>query len=780
MKIGKKIMYPVTYLAVFVLAFLMLGTEAVSFMKWWAILLLVGASCLPMTTKLFLSFHDRGYLFAKPIGIALSGYLLWLVSTMKLMKFTAVNGMICVILILLANVFFLLYKDKKKKEREPFFTKESVQRMLKEELIFLFLFLIWCYIKGFKAEAYGTEKFMDYGFMTSMMRADYMPPYDLWYQGGVINYYYFGQYLATFLTKISGVSVKLGYNLMLMTIASLSTLLPYSIITNVALQMTEKKKNRKRWLPQVSGILAGLLVSFSSNLHYPIFCWFVPIVQQMLGIEVSKYWFPNATRYIGYNPETKDKTIHEFPAYSSVLGDLHAHYINIIFVVTVVALLFAWYTRQEAKRRQEDMTELKKLTKKDYLAEVFEPGILMITFFIGMFHMTNFWDFPIYFVVSGAVILFSNAVRYRFNRYTLIVTAYQGILVLLGSSLIALPFTANFDQISTELCLAVNHTPFYQLLILWGLPVIVMIGFISSCIYNFKTMATVSCEKETSLEETEEKKKTNAWIHGWNSLKEFLIKIDYTDLFVILLGLCAIGLVLMPEVIYVKDIYSGDYKRANTMFKLTYQAFIMFGMCNGYIIMKHLIVGTTMRQKRYARVALILSLMTICYIGHSIHAWFGNVFDYNARESLDAAVFMEEKMPDDAAAIDWLNDNVKGQAVVLEANGDSYSDYERISVMTGLQTVAGWYVHEWLWRGDTIALNQRNEDIKTIYTSDDIATVQALTHQYKLDYIYIGNLEREKFEDLNEDLLLQLGEVVYQKASAKDNGNMTYIIKIKK
>lgn len=30
---------------------------------------------------------------------------------------------------------------------------------------------------------------------------------------------------------------------------------------------------------------------------------------------------------------------------------------------------------------------------------------------------------------------------------------------------------------------------------------------------------------------------------------------------------------------------------------------------------------------------------------------------------------------------------------MLEANGDSYSDYERVSAMTGLPTVLGWYVH---------------------------------------------------------------------------------------
>ena len=32
---------------------------------------------------------------------------------------------------------------------------------------------------------------------------------------------------------------------------------------------------------------------------------------------------------------------------------------------------------------------------------------------------------------------------------------------------------------------------------------------------------------------------------------------------------------------------------------------------------------------------------------------------------------------------------------ILEASGDSYQDYDnRVSAMTGLSTVLGWYVHE--------------------------------------------------------------------------------------
>lgn len=773
MKLVRKICLGLAFLGLIAISFPLLQEDAVPFLRWWIAILCIGVAVLPTTAYLFRGFHDRGYLFAKPIGIALSGYLLWLLSSMKLMKFTSMNGILCVVVLLLANAVFLYTRQKKTKE--PVFTKEAVEHFFQEELVFLFLFLVWCYIKGFKAEAYGTEKFMDYGFMSSMMRAEYMPPYDLWYSGGTINYYYFGQYLATFVTKVSGVNVTVAYNFMLMTIASLSTLLPYSIVSNLTAKMLEKKNLKKTWLPGVAGAFGGLLVSCSSNMHYPIFRWVVPAVQEMLGLETKNYWFPDTTRYIGYHPETTDKTIHEFPSYSTVLGDLHAHYINIIFVVTVVGLLLAWYMRQDQQRGlvKKDIM----LTWKDYVREVCEPGILMITFFIGMFHMTNFWDFPIYFVVSGAVILFSNALKYEFKLNTLKVTALQGILVLFGSGIVALPFTLTFDQISTEICIAADHTPFYQLLILWGLPVMVVIGFIVSCISKFR-----NGRKEEAVDSNGKagKKQDGRGKKAWDSFKDFLQKAEFSDLFILLLGLCAIGLILMPEIIYVKDIYSSGYKRANTMFKLTYQAFIMLGMCNGYIIMKHLFLGTTKKQKFYAKVALILSLLTITYIGHSVKAWFGNILKYTERESLDATVFVEEKLPDDAPMIAWLNKNVKGHSVVLEANGDSYSDYERVSVLTGLQTVSGWYVHEWLWRGDTEAIKQRNEDIKTIYTSRDVAMVEALIEQYDIDYIYVGNLEREKFEVVADDVLLDLGEIVYLADSTEDSGEVNYIIQIQK
>ena len=122
--------------------------------------------------------------------------------------------------------------------------------------------------------------------------------------------------------------------------------------------------------------------------------------------------------------------------------------------------------------------------------------------------------------------------------------------------------------------------------------------------------------------------------------------------------------------------------------------------------------------------------------------------------------------------MNYLNTYAEDRSVVLEAPGDSYSGYGRVSAATGLPTVLGWYVHEWLWRGDTADLNARAADIEAIYTSQDAAEVRALIEKYHISYIYIGALERQKYPLLNDKLLQSLGSVAYS------DGVTTYIMKM--
>ena len=54
------------------------------------------------------------------------------------------------------------------------------------------------------------------------------------------------------------------------------------------------------------------------------------------------------------------------------------------------------------------------------------------------------------------------------------------------------------------------------------------------------------------------------------------------------------------------------------------------------------------------------------------------------------------------------------------------------------------------------------EDVKTIYTCENTETALALLEKYDAEYLYVGKLEKEKYETLNYEWLKSLGEVVLE------------------
>ena len=808
----------------------LLGDDFSRLVVWWLVFLVLGVVAYPVAGLIFGRFHDGGFIFSKAIGLAGTGILMWFLSSLHLLKFTRANAILSVgILLALHLVLFVFVVRKQKSEQNGWLaqscgyqiTQEKLVAALKSEVVFFIFFMFWCYLRGFKPEAYGTEKFMDYGFMAVMDRSVYMPPEDLWFAGESINYYYVGQYLATFITKLSGVGVEYGYNLMLMTLAACAFVMPYSLIYNVVssflkdrsilvrtgreikAESEQKPALLMRILPALTGTLAGLATSFAGNMHYPLFRFIIPKLQKLAGFaeaEIEKFWFPNSTRYIGYNPETADKTIHEFPTYSFVLGDLHAHVINIMFVLTVLAMLFAWL--QYRKEHMDMLRAGKTVQKASILNEALHPMILMLGFFIGMFHMTNFWDFPIYFVVAGAIILFSNAVIYQFSLDTVKLTALQAVVVLVIAKVVALPFTLNFDQISTTIRLNYYRTPIHQLMVLWGLPVILILIFICdrySVLTRLGVLTGVSYDENgNKIPGGHQKEAGVVFIQKKNRLFQFIENLTISDLFIITIGLCAIGLVLIPELVYVKDIYEGDYKRSNTMFKLTFQAYIMFALCMAFILVRLIVFARTYAWRVAGVVTGICFLTTLGYFGNSVNGWFGDVKDTSRYQGLDATAFMHKESAADAECVAWIKENIDGTPVLLEAWGSSYSFYERISAMTGLPTVMGWQTHEWLWRSEAsggfpASVDMRRKDVIELYYSTDGARVQELIEKYDIEYIYVGASERRSLnddtirgvydtlvrdeipllEEVNEELLRSLGSIVFS-----SDDEISYLIRV--
>lgn len=741
----------------------LLGDDSRAFLTWWLAVLLMGIGCLPLTGSLFSSFRDGGWIVSKVLGIAFSGFVTWFLVCCNILPFT---GTICLgvsigLLLCIWAGFFFLYtrKNKGTEPRIRFWGEWS--SILGGELVFTIFFIIWTYLAGFHPAAYGTEKFMDYGFMMAMMRSQTLPAKDLWYAGGTLNYYYGGQYFAVFLTKLTGTQVEQTYHLMRTLVAGLAYALPFTLVRQMLLDYQnrpekfpgENKKTDKyrEGAALLGGILAGAGVSLAGNMHYVIIGKLLPWIRNVFNLPQGDYtyWFPNSTRYIGYYPEGNDKTIHEFPSYSFVLGDLHAHVVNVMFVLTVICLTYAMVQKYKGKHCHTGSgggrAEVRSGKQLVYEA-LTEPFIWVFAFFIGLFHWTNYWDFVIYYVMGGLGVIYCNYLKFadggsRKKRLQLTgaVSLLHAVWVFVWGSIFALPFTLRFETMVNGVALAQNHSRPYQWWMIWGLPLLMTILYVI-CVFRDR-------EKEQVL-------------------------LEYPDFFGVILGVSAVGLILIPELVYVRDIYEKEYARSNTMFKLTYQAFIMFGILMGYGFVRLWMNREKVLRKVLTSVGFLCFIGCCCYIGTAVHAWFGQVWNPRQYQGLDATAFLETSFSQDAAAIRWINDNVEGSSVVLEANGDSYSDYERVSAMTGLPTILGWYVHEWLWRGGTEELNQRVGLVETVYTSTDQVLVESILKEYEVEYIFVGRMEREKYAGLNEELLNRLGEVVFM-----DENTGTYIIR---
>lgn len=691
------------------LTIFLIRDDSKTFLSWWLAIWVLGCAFMPLTGVLFAGFQDRGWLFSKAIAVAVSGYLTWVLVTAGGLKFTALTCMGVTFVCVAANVALAVFLKRKNRYVLPVGASDLI---FLEEVILYVAFLLWTYVAGFHPEAHGVEKFMDYGFMEAMMRSTELPATDMWYGQEPMNYYYGGQYYAVFLTKLTGTQVSSTYHLMRTFVAGMAFALPFSLVRQVAADYYGKAK---RFLPACSGLLAGAAVSLAGNMHYVIYGKLLPL----LGKREDDYWFPNSTRYIGHDPENMDRTIHEFPSYSFILGDLHAHVVNVFFVLTVIALLYAWIKRGKYSEKKTFM----------------QWPLLMCGVFIGIFQWTNTWDFAIYYVVICGVCFFGNLRRFQDWKRGISASVVQWAEVLILGLVVPLPFTLLFDSSMAQgVKLAQNHSAFYQFCVLWALPAVLVLFYLVKLFLE----------------------------RGKCKPLEWLKRTEASDLFMAVLCLCALGLIVLPEIVYVKDIYEETSARSNTMFKLTYQAFILFGISLGFILVRFLAAKS---QKWLFRavglVGTVGVLLTVGYTGTGVVQWDGEVWKREGYRGLDCTAYLETQYPQDAAAIRWLKANVAGSPIVLEANGDSYSDYCRVSAMTGLPTILGWYTHEWLWRNDTADLNEKSAQIETIYTSTDEAQVRSLLEVYNVAYIFVGQMEREKYPNLNEEMLRSLGTAVF-------------------
>ena len=664
------------------------------------------------------------------------------------------------------NLMVLYFKKDKFKE-----IKNNLNNILTNvliiEIIFLVAFMAWVYIRSFNPILNNvTEHFMNYGFINKLMNSDYLPVEDIWLSGNNINYYYFGQYITAFLNKISTTHVEESYNLMLALLAAFLITLPYSIGKNLGNNLIkDETKKIAKVVPIVIAILAGLSTCLGGTTYYPIY---------KLALNDPNYFYADPCYYIGYRPDVPDKTITAFPSYMNIEGDLHAHHIDTMFALTMLALLLQYMLAKDDENDTEQKIEIKNnknskqnINNKNSMQNIdnknkkkwrkfFSLNIILMGILLAIQKMTNYWDFPIYLVIIGAVVTVKNFIKYKNFKEKFLVTLAQLAQIVVLEELLTLTFSMQLYISATQVHFTNIMSPLYKLGVLWGLPTLCVIVNIITILYKY----------------FKEKK---------GSIFAYINNMNLSDIYIIIIGVCAIGLVLLPEIIYLKDIYSDDYKRANTMFKLTFNAITLFHISTSYILIKHIYQKSSVVKKTATVIILIIFITTLGY-GIDTISYATNGLKNATMDIKNVEDYIKVMLPDDYVAIQWIKENLDRDSVILQKVDGSYTLSTRISSFTANPTVLGWHGHEWVWRAKADysvpdEVDARWNDIFQIYNSEDKEYVKSLIEKYDIDYIYIGNLEYSESSDKNFSTLFKLGEIVYTNGTNYAQSPV-YIIKV--
>jgi YYY domain-containing protein len=549
------------------------------------------------------------------------------------------------------------------------------------EMVFLVCFFLMLDVRFVNPTISYAEKFMDHAFLASVMRDPVIPPLDPWFAGGSLNvYYYLGYWMFGCLGIVTGVPSNITFNLALPTVFGLVAINLYAVGTLVIPKF--------RWLP--------LLVLFIPN---PSFFY-----QIVLGKPFNTVLW-DSTRTIS-------NTINEYPFFSFIWGDVHAHVVSLFNQAFLVFLLLFAYSQWEFLNN-----------RARWIIS------LLCTLSLGSMPLFNTWDVLIYAPVTlvfVALIISKSGIK-----KSTIASWWQLVTIPPLAILCYLPF---YLQLKTNTGgISVVHSPSNPLefLLVNGLFIAIFLVFLRQEIAcrPYLLLATIPF-----------------LLTGYPAAAIASIPLLYfigrkdrnPEDFLAILGLT---ILILCEIFYLKDRMGDVYYRMNTVFKCYLPAWILLG--TAACVMGGKLLGeaewlpvTPARKLRIITAIIVGSLFVLPFvIPFNLHDGTG---------TLDGMAYLKDTHPADAAAITYLR-TLQGNERIVEAEGGDYTYYSRISSFTGIPAIIGMPFHEYMWRGDDTGwFNARPADIKLIY--EDPEKTSPLMKKYNATLLYVGNAERERYK----------------------------------
>ncbi len=642
-------------------------------LTWYLALFVLGIFGFALTSKIFPKFHDKGYGVAKIVSLLLITYIFWIlnISPSSLVLWLVIGGFI----------IYSFYSGILKLSDFKF----NLRIIVIEELLFIILFGALLWFRTAVPRIEGIEKFMDFAIINGLLRSGTRPPEDVWYSGNSINYYYFGHLVCANLVRLTQIPSSIAYNLLVATIFSLSGLASFSIIQQLS----------KKYLFSIFGMLL-LLVAGNLDLYY-----------QEVYLKNTNYFYAEARSIIEF-------TINEFPAYSFLISDLHAHILSIPFTLLIIAFI------------------LNKFFYYDQYSKKYFYLIFIVS--LGALFAINSWDFLMYaplFILFSLVHIY---LKYGLNWRLLINKFIDAVVVVAASVLIYLPYYLHFKPATYGVSYIFDAFTLLQNLR--------MFGYFFLCTFPLLIWIVVSKK---------------------NLKKLFNPKFTFT----VIMTLYALFLVIVPQMISLNDIYfklNPPYARANTVFKIWYQSWIIYSLITPIcLILFYENFKNKIFKWLFGSVLLFFTFYVFKYPVISVKYIVGPDYQNNG---LDGASYLYPEYMDEWKMIAWINNNIKGQPVVLEAHGDSYTMNSLISSYTGLPTLVGWASHELGWRGDWDPIANRMGDVEKMYKSESAEEVYTLYKKYKVKYVAITYRELEQYGPFQNKGFLRLTKPIYQSGDA--------------
>jgi YYY domain-containing protein len=754
----------------------------------------LGLAAFPVAYWLFPALRDRGWGFAKPIGLLAAGYLVWVLSYAGIVP-NARGSYVLAGAIVLCVGLAIAFRHRRGLVAHA---RREWRAIALGEAVFLLMYGAWALYRAYDPAIAGTEKPMDFLFLNASAAAHAAPPTDPWLAGQPVAYYYFGYWMFGGLSLLSGVPTYVAFNLSLALTAAMAAGAVFGLSYGLV-SASGGSRRAALWCAGGSVVMLLLIANLiglwevASLYHVGgdgFFGWLS--IEGLRADQTGDSWRP--TRYWWWWVGSRvintfdsagvgqDFTIEEFPFFSFMLGDLHPHVMSIPFVLLglgVAANLFlmpdrwgfAWLRHNPAR--------------------AVAAGLI-----VGALGFINAWDIATIAAVLGAVVVLKVYRTKPVSFFGAAVRAMPPLLIICGVGLLAYaPFYFGTFSSQVQPAAPIGGARFptrpVHFLTVWGLWLVVLMPLFLSAVVGpvreYAAWAWRSAAGAVSPPSAHRPAISPLWLTGLALGVPFFIwagihlevndgatvsDLAYRFLSVLplavavaassiaafslarrrpadgrLFALAVLSIVLYllygVELLFIHDFFGN---RMNTIFKVYYQVWIMLSVVAGVAIYHWTSQSDVWRgwRLRLSRGAGVLAAVLLAFAFYYPFA-AASTKASSAEPSLDGLAHVGDS---EREAIEWLRDHARRNDVLVEAVGGGYTEFGRVSSSTGVPTVLNWPGHERQWRGKDYDFGDRESDVERIYVTTEAEEARRLLGKYHVRYVYIGERERSKYPSL--------------------------------